>query len=288
MSADREATRIVRSWLEDGVTRLPDNVLDAVLDQLPSTHQRRATWWPVRRLLDMNKTLALSAAAAAIVLVAIVGFGLLRPGGLNFGAPAETPIPTATPEPRALIEGAQGPGTFSTVPGGDNPDEDPPQIVFDMPEGWAANRTFFIGAENESGGANLFFIQPSGLHSDPCLANSGTPDVSVGSSAESFAAALAAHASYDAIRTGDVLIGGHDAIRMELETPLDLDYSTCERGQFWLWDAPLYGEEANRYDLWIIDLDGTTMVLLSNVGDSTSPELREQRDAIIDSLRIEP
>ena len=53
MSAERDETRIVRSWLEDGVTVLPDRVLDAVLDQLPATHQRRA-WWPARRFLTMS------------------------------------------------------------------------------------------------------------------------------------------------------------------------------------------------------------------------------------------
>ena len=44
MSSDRDTTRIVRSWLEEGVTELPDRVLDAVLDELPATHQRRVTW----------------------------------------------------------------------------------------------------------------------------------------------------------------------------------------------------------------------------------------------------
>ena len=41
MSTDRETTRIVRSWLEEGATALPDRVLDAVLDQVPTTRQRR-------------------------------------------------------------------------------------------------------------------------------------------------------------------------------------------------------------------------------------------------------
>ncbi len=41
MSADREITRIVRSWLDEGVTRLPDRALDAVLDQITVTRQRR-------------------------------------------------------------------------------------------------------------------------------------------------------------------------------------------------------------------------------------------------------
>ena len=56
MSTDRDVTRIVRSWLEEGVTTLPDRVLDDVLDRLPSTRQRRA-WWPARRLREMNNVL---------------------------------------------------------------------------------------------------------------------------------------------------------------------------------------------------------------------------------------
>ena len=53
MSTDRDVTRIVRSWLEVGVTALPDRVLDNVLDQLPATPQRRAPW-PAWRLTRMN------------------------------------------------------------------------------------------------------------------------------------------------------------------------------------------------------------------------------------------
>ena len=65
MSTDRDTTRIVRSWLEEGVTALPDRVLDAVLDQIPATSQRRA-WWPARRFRDMNTPFKLAMAAAAV------------------------------------------------------------------------------------------------------------------------------------------------------------------------------------------------------------------------------
>ena len=49
MSTDRDVTRIVRSWLEEGATALPDRVLDAVLDQVPSTSQRRPRWPEIGR-----------------------------------------------------------------------------------------------------------------------------------------------------------------------------------------------------------------------------------------------
>ena len=84
MSTDRDTTRIVRSWLEEGVTALPDRVLDTVLDQVPATPQRRSRW-PTRRITQMNTSCKRRIAAAAVVVVAVVGYNVLPgvsgPGG---------------------------------------------------------------------------------------------------------------------------------------------------------------------------------------------------------------
>ena len=50
MSTERDLTRVVRSWMRDDEYESADRVLDAVLDALDATPQRRATSWPVRRL----------------------------------------------------------------------------------------------------------------------------------------------------------------------------------------------------------------------------------------------
>lgn len=92
MSTDRETTRIVRSWLEEGVTALPDRVLDTVLDQVPATPQRRS-WWPAWRSDAMNTYTKLIAAAAAVVLVAVVGYQFL-PGSGGFGGQPIAPSPS--------------------------------------------------------------------------------------------------------------------------------------------------------------------------------------------------
>jgi len=72
MSTDHDVTRIVQSWMEEGVTAVPDGVLDAVLDQVPATPQRRSGWsaW---RSYRMNPYARLAAAAAAVILIAVVG-----------------------------------------------------------------------------------------------------------------------------------------------------------------------------------------------------------------------
>jgi hypothetical protein len=98
MSTDRDVTRIVRSWMDEGVAVLPDRVLDAVLDQLPATPQRRASWL-ARRFPLMNNVMRLAAAAAAVVVIAILGFSLLPNAGFGNPSPTATPIPTPSLSP---------------------------------------------------------------------------------------------------------------------------------------------------------------------------------------------
>jgi hypothetical protein len=100
MSTDRDITRTVRSWLEEGVTSLPDRVLDDVLDQLPATHQRRATWWPAWRIGQMNTAARFGLAAAAVVVAALLGYNyLVAP---NIGAPG---LDDVSPTPSLLARG---------------------------------------------------------------------------------------------------------------------------------------------------------------------------------------
>jgi hypothetical protein len=95
MKSERDTTRIVRSWLEDGSTAMPDRVFDAVLSELPSTPQRRG--WSPWRYLNMKPMIALGAGAAVIVVAVLLGNGFL-PGDTNVGGPptsSNSPLPTA-------------------------------------------------------------------------------------------------------------------------------------------------------------------------------------------------
>ena len=103
MSTDRETSRIVRSWLEDGVTALPDRVLDAVLDEVPATPQRRS-WWPTRRIAQVNKFVPVAIAAAAVLVVAVIGYNMLPGPGGPGGQP--TAVPTVQPTLAPLAAGS--------------------------------------------------------------------------------------------------------------------------------------------------------------------------------------
>ena len=108
MSTDRETTRIVRSWLDEGATRLPDRVLDAVLDQVPATRQRRSGWsaW---RSFQMNTYAKLAAGAAAVLVLAFVGYQFLPGNGGIGGKPTIAP----SPSPALLAR-----GSFTALVGG--------------------------------------------------------------------------------------------------------------------------------------------------------------------------
>lgn len=79
--------------MDEGVTQLPDRVLDVVLDQVAMTPQRRASWlaW---RFAPMNTYARLGLIAGAVMAVAIVGIGLF--GRSPDVGPATSPTPSAS------------------------------------------------------------------------------------------------------------------------------------------------------------------------------------------------
>ncbi len=102
MTADPEITRIVRSWLEDGVTSIPDRVLDAVMADLSATPQRRR-WMQARRDVSMNNYARLAAVMVVVSILVIGGIALTRPSLI--GGEGATPVPTtsATNSPPAIL-----------------------------------------------------------------------------------------------------------------------------------------------------------------------------------------
>jgi hypothetical protein len=200
VNPERDTTRIVRSWLENGVTDLPDRVLDSVLDQLPATPQRRH-WWPARRFTPMNNALNLAMAAAAVVVVGVIGINLL-PGSTQPGvgaAATASPGPTASASPSPTPSGASaGPPALSAGPlaagryhidvplytfRATNDAISPAlmsggvaRVTFDVPDGWAGFEDWAItkpGA-GTSGELALAPLTIESIFLDPCHWAAGT------------------------------------------------------------------------------------------------------------------
>jgi hypothetical protein len=269
MSADRDTTGIVRSWLEDGRTTLPDRVLDAVLDQLPATPQRRA-WWPARRF-PMNTTARFLGAAAAVAVVAgIAVLALPRAGG-----PGGTPsIPPSAVPPSAV------PLMLGSSPGTDLPpgtylidDPFPVRATLTIPAGWSLYtvdaRTAGIlvnhARPRNGSGWGLFFLAGPYFYTDPCRPATGTVDASAVATTANVVATLTGMPSVAASAPVADTVGGRPATLLTLTAAADS--AACSNGGASVWhtadgtDYVLPPGEATPFR--VVDVDGQPIVVLA-------------------------
>lgn len=299
MSTDRDVERIVRSWLDEGVTVLPDRVLDAVLDQLPATPQRRPSWLAWRSPF-MSNALRVAVAAAAVLVVALIGIQLF--GGTNVGGPgpsqsespslAPTPSPSATPAAAFPPAGAMEVGRHSMTLAG------VPLSIELTTTGWISTGDFGIDKGNFQDGAPdsaSFFLWPASapdnVYADPC---GKTPlDPPAGPSAAELAAAVSTVAGTELVNAPTaVTVGGYPAQHVVITIP---DTISCVPEQFYLWydsDHPSgqlyrYATAQSTIYTWIIDVDGTIVWIEGETYATSGPEAAQEVQQIIDSIRFE-
>ena len=306
MTSERETLRIIGSWMEDGRTRLPDHVLDAVLDQLPSTPQHRPGW-SVRRITHVNGLAKSAIAAAAVVVVAIVGMNVLDPGsdasGGVGGAPSPSPSASPTATPRADPDGELEPGSYMVRPL-PAPD-DALTVTYTVPDGWSALGGVGLVPTDEPGtappgGTAIQFIDVTTINPDPCRWSGTADDVTVGPGVDDLVAALGSQTAYEVSDAVDVTIGGYSGKRVDVvmpTAPFQGQTSTapgCDDEVFRLWswtygDGPVYAQgPVNRWQTNILDVDGTRLVVVVQDFPGTLPEDRAELDAIVASILIQP
>jgi hypothetical protein len=308
MSADPETTRILRSWLDEGVTELPERVLDAVLDRVPATPQHRATWWPVRRTPTMNKILGFGLAAAAVLVVAFLGIRLLG-GGTNIGGPASspsdeptptalpTPEPTPGPTPVVDVDFTTHPGEGSALrPGSYVIDFAPPaEVTFTVPDtpfeglpsAWY-KAAYDWGPWHQSQSAVLSVVDVVNLYTDPCDPDLGLRDPAVGPTVDDLVAALSSASWLEVTATSDATISGYSGQLVEY-TGIEGMSECADLTNVWEvtggGDSMQIPGAGDSQRLWILDVEGQRLV----IGASEGPGFTDQEglQSIVDSLVIE-
>ena len=281
MTADRDTTRVVRSWLRTDEHESADRVLETVLSRLDTTPQRRRML-PSRRLAQMNTQLKLLIAAAAVVVVAVVGYQLLPRTGFVGGQPTTappTPTPVATPAPQAPTAGptatlpaippagalaiGRHPLTLEGVP-----------FTFEIAQtGWVSNGAFGFDKDPIRGATGASFIywehDADGVFTDPCGDVEAPP---VGRSAAAIAAT----------------IGGKPAQYVAIMIP---DVIDCAPNHFYLWydsslpdNARYATDTGSTIRVWIIEVDGKRVQLDGETYKGAGPEIGDELQAIIDSI----
>jgi hypothetical protein len=311
MKSDFELQRIVRSWLEDGVNVLPDRVLDDVLAQLPMTPRRRVTWWPARRVIDMNRNLrlgGLAAAALVVVVLGAIGLGLLRPSGAAgpgstltpapsaspTPSPTAVPTPVPTPTPRAVSSTMQG----ATLAAGTYLIEAPFEIPYTITFGeqWnvrevspQVSTVWMPGAVG--GSADISVVIPANVFPDPCNPEGGPLDPAVEQTVDGYVNALTSMEGWTAGPVTDIDLGGRPGKTFVL-TPPFVDPADCAGALPPLMsvaDPPLtVATNADLYlQMTVVDVDGTPVVIATDWHESTSAATRAAMDEAAASISFE-
>lgn len=293
MNVERDQVRIVRAWLEEGVTTLPQRVLDEVLADLSDTRQRRsflAAW----RTEPMNALLRVGLAAAVLVGAAALASNFIvprdtTPGGLSTATPSaiHSPIPSAgnyRAQNEALTEHA---------------------LVFTIPDGWHDLGGW--GVEKNQSFLTVWTVQR--IYRNPCRWRSSEfEDLKPSMTASQIATAIAnawvgtSLAGRDRRRLPEVsgpnhvTLAGYDAYYLELTLPSTLSVGDCDRGtgggEYRLWDrAPgdprSISDATERNRIWVVaGPDGNFLVDAGYIANIPSGEALEFT-SIIDSIRIE-
>jgi hypothetical protein len=245
-------------------------------------------------------------------LAALIALGACVPG--SEAADPTIPSPTAlgdrspTPtvqdimelEPFAPLE----PGTYFIDPDGDP--STPLRVAYEVPaEGWSQ----WIGAVKfaDDGHVGVSISTVTNLVRHGCRDHSWA-DPPVGPSVDDLAAALGDLGPFRVTSPPkDVTIYGYRGKHLELTVPDlpvegegdDRRFAGCEEGTLKSWVAFVdraeegdafygYSEPGHTEDFWILDVDGTRLLIEANWSPASPREDVAEMRAILDSIRIEP
>ena len=280
MTRDDAFIGLLEGYLDDyeGTTPLPESVRDALREQIVTTKQIRPLPGPMRYLsmITLPAPARYGAVAALAIAAVLIGAYALGPRGNIGGTPV--PEPTPTPRPFADASGSLEPGRYvSTI--------DSIEISYTVPAGWKREPSgpeLMGPISDEIGGLSFWTV--SNVFADPCQFELGTLQPPPGASVDDLADALAGQPGIDPAPASEVVVDGFAGKYIEYVTPA----TGCDA--FGPWPTPnglvLFPSTEARY--WILDVDGTRLVMLAYVWDVATQEGRDALQGIIDSVEITP
>jgi len=322
MTQQREIERLLDVWLSDGPDQAPDRVVDIVADRVGRQSQRPA-WRLHRRPYPMNAYAKIAVAAAAVLVVAVLGYNLLPGRSAAVGGPAPSSSPTLFPASSPSASSAAAAGAPVDIPEGDtelspglyrwDPFTSKPtmSVVADIPDGWRSvgslGMTVTGRGTDAPTGLGIAFLQADGLRGDPCHWDlQGTQDyrqpgdVTVGPTVDDLVAALRSNTSYTSSTPQSVTIDGFEGQELEIQLPpgTDLQPTTCDvekdspDGHYIVFSGPDGGLFAqgpgNRWDMHILDVDGTRLIIVTLSYEGTPQADLDAAQAIVDSMQFTP
>jgi hypothetical protein len=280
MTSERDIERVLDHWFAERPTQVADRVLDEVADRIGREPRKPA--WQVWRTRHMNGTAKSLAAVAAVVLVAIVGFALLRPSsGPSVGttpttspiaSPSLSPSPSRTPSPAGMVV-QQKPISFTAH----------------LPTNWINNGWFAAPTQGTEAPTGISIAAPGAINvpTDPC---DGEGKVSDSKTPADVIAALQARPDLVVSNVIDTTLGGYAGKRVDIQAPADL--SACPDLYLIMAEPGGAGYHvqgpSNKIQMWIVDVEGQPTVFQIESFAGTPPEDLAAAQQIMDSIEIRP
>jgi hypothetical protein len=217
------------AWFEDGPTSMPDRVIDVVADRIGRQRQRRP-WRHLGRPF-MNTYAKLGLAAAAIVVVAVVGYNLLPrtgpgPGGVPSPTPTSEPTVAVTPQPSPIACANGTAGCLGTLAGGTYSTANfTPKLTYTVPAGPGGSAPASFWANSVDLTRSYALVPPGGGYSFEVNSEVAiplqTPDCSTvqkpgaGNAVADWVTFLTEHPGLEAKAPVAVTIGGFSGFRVD-------------------------------------------------------------------------
>lgn len=252
----------------------------------------------------MNAYAKLAIAAAAVLVVAVVGLNLMPIGG-GLGGPAATPTPSPTPSPTATPSASPGVlpelggipvGRWSMTENGQ------PFTMQFTTDGWhrdvgadpASPNLSKNGGSLAADGAWMPIWGIDGVFTDPCR---GVRGPKLSPSASALAAAVASMPNTDVVTAPKtVTIGGREATYVAIRFHDDVGCALSDY-QMWWDDHPCgsggsepcgrfvtTGGETNY--VWIFEINRTHVWIEAETMKGARPEVQQEIQQMIESIRF--
>jgi hypothetical protein len=315
MTAQHDLERLITAFLADGPAEMSDRNCDAVRAAIDRTHQRTVVGpWRIATVPTFAK---LAAGMAAVIVFSFIGFNLLGGGpfagnGQFAGSassptpvptPAETttpaPSPTATRSPTTSLRPGELPGGNTILAAGDyafygTGDARTMRVGFTAPEGWLGRGWYIASPEDVADATGQAAFAPweldqatgsiSAVYSDPCDATSSS---AVGPAVADLVTALIAQQRRAGVQTSDITVSGYTGV--EVVSSFEDAPAGCGTMNLWSLESGqrrYVPEPGLTQVLWILDVDGSRLVLEGSWYADTPPATRAQLDDVMSSIEI--
>jgi len=291
MSASFDFDRVTQDWLADGPTSISDRALQAALNEVHLTHQRRfgAKW----RTLPLNASFV-RFAAAAIAVVVVIAAALFMLGRLPAGLVGNQPTPTPAPAPTAQTLSAAL--TYPLVPG-DYVTASPflvPGIQLALGDRWGVNELkpsrLWMATVTTNGkdvGAHLLFEVPTAVYKDPCTEPTVRFDPSTGPTIDDFVADLRRMAHFTVGPTSTRTLDGVSVTEVDITNDIAPDGTGCTLEQppfIYPWDSG-QTNAGSRQHLVLAEVGGKRL-LIDAIYIDPEGSTEDEVNAVIDSIRF--